>query len=537
MNDLIGNNYEPTGEQLNAKKWMKIIGVILVLLLLVCIGLIVFMYYIQASQLKVAIDGKSNPTVVITGKSKTLKDVLLFDEGKVYVAIRDFAYFVGYESYSGDYKQYAEDETKCYVQSANELTSFTMNSDKIYKLLTNGNDYEYFTINEPVKMINGVLYTTKEGAEKAFNITFNYNAEQNKITIYTLPYLVTYYAAQFKNSAIAGEGADFSNQKALLYNMIIVKNADNYYGVYDLSGNEILGTKYASIKFVEGPKEFIVTTAEKKMGIMSYNAATKIRPEYDNIKQIDKDAGLYLVTNNKKQGVINNSGNTIIYMEYDQIGIDSNRYSSNNIKNQYLLYDNCIPAKRNNKWGIFDKNGKQILPIEYEDLGCSAGAGTSGTQTASTNNVLLVPEYEGIVVKKDALYGLIDSKGNELLPIALKSIYSTTSAGEETYHMIYNNQEMNVITYIQTYVRPEAGNNSSNENNTNTNNVNGNNTNVNNTGNTNNTNTVNNTQTTNQQSNNNQANNNQSNNNSVQTSANVVNKPNNAAQNNANVIQ
>lgn len=529
MNDLIGNNYEATEEQAKAKKWMKIIGVILALLLLVCIGLIVWMYYIQASQLKVAIDGKANPTVVIKGKTKTLEEVLLIDEGKVYVAIRDFAYFVGYESYSGDYKQYAEDETKCYVQSANELASFTMNSDKIYKLLTNGNDYEYFTINEPVKMINGVLYTTKEGAEKAFNITFDYNAKQNKITIYTLPYLVKYYAAQFKNSAIAGEGQSFSNQKALLYNMIIVKNADNYYGVYDLSGNEIIGTKYASIKFIEGSKEFIVTTAEKKMGIMSYDATTKIRPEYDEIKQIDKDLGLYLITNNKKQGVINNSGNTIIYMEYDQIGVDISKYNSNNVKNQYLLYDNCIPVKRNNQWGIFDKSGKQILPIEYEDFGCSVGAGAH--QIANTNNVLLVPEYEGIVVRKDGLYGLIDSKGNQLLPIALKSIYSTTSEGEETYRMIYNNQEMNVITYIQTYVRPTTENNSPNENNTNTNdNVNGNNTNENNTSNTNNTITVNNTQTTN-------TTNQQSNNNSLQTSTNVVNEPNKTVQNNANVTQ
>lgn len=494
MNDLIGNNYEPTEEQLKAKKWMKIIGVILVLLLLICIALIALMYYIKASQLKITIDGKENTK---------LQDILLIEGDEVYVPIRKFASYVGYESYSGDYKQYAEDETKCYVQSANEIASFTMNSDKIYKLLTNGSDYEYFTINEPVKMIDGVLYTTKEGAEKAFNITFSYNKEKNDITIYTLPYLVTYWAGKFTNSAIAGEGSSFSNQKALLYNRIIVKNADNYYGVYDLSGNEILGTKYASIEFIENTKEFIVTTAEKKMGIMSYNATTKISPEYDEIKQIDKDAGLYLVTNNKKQGVINNSGNIIIYLEYDQIGIDSSKYSSNNIKNQYLLYDNCIPVKRNNQWGIFDKTGKQILAVEYEDLGCSVGTGTSGTQT---NNILLIPEYEGIVVKKSELYGLMDSTGKELLPIVLQSIYSTTSAGEETYYMVYEDQVRNVLTYIETYVRPTNGSNSSNENKTNTTNTNT----------TNDANTIDNTQATNTANDDNQTDN------SVPTNANTV---------------
>lgn len=462
MNDLIGKNYESTEEQLKAKKWMKIIGIILIILILICIALIVLMYYIQALQLKVTIDGKEDTK---------LQDILIIENDEVYVPIRQFASYVGYESYKGDYKQYAEDETKCYVQCANEVVSFSMNSDKMYKLLTKENDYEYFKINEPVKMINGVLYTTKEGAETAFNITFNYDKKQNKITIYTLPYLVTYWAAKFKNSAIAGENASFSNQKALLYNMIIVQNTDKYYGVYDLSGKEILGTKYASIKFIESTKEFIVTTAEKKMGIMSYDATTKISPEYDEIKQIDKDAGLYLVTNNKKQGVINNSGNIVIYLEYDQIGIDSAKYSSNNIKNQYLLYDNCIPVKRNNLWGIFDKTGKQILAVEYDELGCSVGTGSSGNSTISTNNILLVPKYEGIVVKKGELYGLIDSQGKELLPIALKSIYSTTLAGEETYYMIYNEQVMNVITYIETYIKPTTGSHSSDENNTNTNNA------------------------------------------------------------------
>lgn len=486
MNDLIGNSYEQSSEQLKAKKWMKIIAIILVILFFICIGLIAFMYYWKSTQLKVTIDGKANGN---------LQDILLIQEGQIYVPIRGFAQFVGYDSYSGDYKQYAEDNTKCYVQCTNEIASFTMNSDKIYKLLTNGNDYEYFTINEPVKMINGVLYTTKEGAERAFNIVFDYNQEQNRITIYTLPYLVTQYSSQFKDSAIAGDGQNFSNQKALLDNRLIVRNTDNYYGVSDLSGNEILGTKYASIKYVESTREFVVTTAEGKMGIMSYDATTKISPDYDQIKQIDKDTGLYLVTNSNKHGVINSTGSIIVYLEYDQIGIDSSRFNSNNIKNQYLLYDNCIPVKKGDLWGIFDKNGRQILPIEYEDLGCSAGAGSSTTQTA--NNIILLPEYKGIVVKKDNLYGMKDFEGKDLLPISLKTIYSTTSAGEETYYMIYNEQVMNVITYIQTYVKPNT--NQTNNNNQNTNNTNSTANEVNN-----NT-TTNNTQTTNNINNNTQA--------------------------------
>ena len=96
-------------------------------------------------------------------------------------------------------------------------------------------------------------------------------------------------------------------------------------------------------------------------------------------------------------------------------------------------------------------------------------APTDALNDKNTNNILLVPKYEGIVVKKKEMYGLIDADGKQLLPIALQSIYSTISAGEETYHMIYNDQEMNVITYIETYVRPkQQENNPQTENTENT---------------------------------------------------------------------
>lgn len=517
MNDLIGNNYEPTEEQLKAKKWMKIIGIILAILLVVCIALIVLIYYIQSSELKITVDAKSN---------SKLGSILIFENDKVYVPIRAFAEYMNYESSNGDYQQdkYTEDATRCYVQNGSEAATFTLDSNKIYKtLLDDNNDYEYYEIDEPVKMIDNQLCTTINGARIAFNISMSYDVKQNRVTIFTLPYLVTYYTNQFQNAGIAGDRASFSNQKALLYNMIIVKNADNEYGVLDLNGKEILGTKYSDIKFIESTREFIVTTPENKMGIMSYdankgNAITKISPEYDEIKQIDKDTGLYVATNNKKQGVINSTGSIVVYLDYDQIGVDSTKFNNNNIKNQYLLYDNCIPVKRNNKWGLFDKTGKEILPVEYDELGCTAGSGTgtSNTQTASSNSVLLIPEYKAIVVKKGDLYGLVDSDGRELLQTVFKSFYSTTSAGKETYYMIYNDQLRNVVEYIRQYVKPESQVNSNTTNNV--------------------QNTQNNNIVNQQNSNSTQNVNQEQTQNTMQTNANVVNQ-NTAVQNNTNIQQ
>lgn len=446
MNDFIGsggyNNNEPTQQQINAKKWMKIITVIIVLLLLISIGLFALIYYIQATELKITLDGES---------TSKLKDVLIFENNELYIPIRAISSYLGYNSGNGEYKQYAEDTTKCYVESADEIASFTLGSNKIYKIVLDGNnDYEYYEIEEPIKMINNQLCTTIEGAQIAFNVAISYNKEKNSVDIYKLPFLVKYYTKEFQNSAIAEEDAEFCNQKALLYNMIIVKNSNNNYGVYNLKGKEILGTKYKNIKFIESTKEFIVTTMEGKMGIMSYDAKTKISPDYDEIKQIDKDLGLYLVTNNKKQGVVNSNGSIVIYPEYDQIGINASNFTGNQIKNQYVLYNKCIPVKKDNVWEIYDKTGKKIVDNTYENLGCSS----VGENQKNTNSVLLIPDYEGIVVQKNGYYGIIDSNGTQLIPNSLQSVYSITSEGKEVYHMIYVDRtgsalDGNIVEYIK----------------------------------------------------------------------------------------
>ena len=277
---------------------------------------------------------------------------------------------------------------------------------------------------------------------------YNYNAKNNKYTIYTLPYLVSYYGTRITDSALAGDGSDFNNEKAVLYNMMLTKNINEKYGVKSLDGKEIIGEKYASIKFVENSQDFIVKTDDGKMGILASNGTTKIQPDYDEIKQIDKQQSLYLVKRNNKYGVISENGNIIIHLEYDQIGIDTTQFSefsSQNIKKQYVLFEKCIPVQRDKKWGLYDKTGKQILPIEYEQLGC-----TSSTQNVTTSNssVLTLHDYEAIIVYKDKKYGIIDATGKVLIPCVLDSVYSITAEGKESYYMV---QGLNDAIDIERY--------------------------------------------------------------------------------------
>lgn len=453
-------NEELYAKNKKSKTIMIAIIVLIVLLLLVSIGLICMIFSIQKNTLKLNIDGKSI--------SNISTDMFLFEDDTIYISVKDFAKLVNYQAYNGDHK--SEDTTKGYISNEYEEASFSLNSNKLYKTLLPSTDNEYFDLEKPVKMQNDKLYISIEGMQIASTSAISYDNNNKQFTVYTLPYLVKFYTGKFNDSAIGDEKADFSNQKALLYNMIVVKNANEKYGVRDLSGNEIIGTKYASIKFVESSKDFIVKTDDNKMGILSAEGSTKIQPDYDEIKQIDKDLNLYLVKNNNKYGVINQNGNIVIYLEYDKIGIDTTQFTSNNIKNQYLLFDNCIAVQRDKKWGLFDKTGKQIAPVDYDELGCIAGTQSNKTN----NNLLIIPKYEGIVVGKDKKYGLINSTGKLLIPCVLDSIYSITTSGQDSYYMIQGDKTLDVIEYLEKYViktETDINTNNINENTTNQNNV------------------------------------------------------------------
>jgi len=465
--EIIGTNMAE--KQRKNKKMMQIIIILIVLLLIISIGLFVAIYYLKGQQFKFYTDGK------LISNSAISDDLFVYEEDKVYVSLKDIAEIIDYKYYNGGYKQYTEDTSKCYLECTNEVVTFEKDSNKIYKTPTSEVDYTYFTIEEPIKRINGKLYITSKDLGTACNLQMGYDQEANKMVIYTLPYLTTYYMTQYSNAAI---DENFNNQKALLYGLLVVQNVENTdtstsnkdirYGVHDLNNEEIVGKKYTNIEFIEGTQEFIVRTTENKVGIITSEGTTKVSPQYDALKQIDKDLNLYMATNNGKSGVIEKNGKILIYLEYEQIGIDISKFPTNDIKNKYILFDNAIPVKQNGKWGLYDITGNLILPIEYIDLGCVSK--TSSDRTL--NNILVIPEVEGIVVckqfeidtKKLEYYGIYSSTGRELVPVALETVYSITASGKEEYTMINNGNSYDVIKYIKEQVLAQEDINNTNAN-------------------------------------------------------------------------
>lgn len=436
--DLLENE-EFNKKRAKSKKLMIIIIALIVLLLIVSMVLLYMIYEVQRTTLKVSLD-RANV-------NNFASDMFVFEDDKLYVDIKAYAELLGYETYNGDYKsgKYSEDRNNCYITSQNEIASFTLNSNTIYKKVTSNEDYEYFDLEEPVKLINDKLYIIQKGIEIGTNSKIQYDASNNRISILSLDYIVDTYANNFQNAVVVDANTDFNNKKALLYNLVVVTNTDGHYGVYNSSGQEIIGTKYTSITFKEDSQEFTVRTDEEKMGILTSDGATKIEPNYTDIKQISRELNYYLVNNNNKYGVINQNGNIVIYLEYDKIGIDESNFNPNGINNAYILFEKCIPVRQNNKWGILDINGNVILPIEYDNIGCIGG----GQSNSNSNNVLVIPQYEAIVVGKEDKYGIINTNGEEYVPRMLDTVYSITSSGEDKYYMSFTWPEENgqQVTY------------------------------------------------------------------------------------------
>lgn len=426
--NLIENNFDIETNK-NSKKTAKIILIVIILLLIAIMCVFGIIIYLQGTEIKLYVNGSQNDKVL----SMMVED----DDGTIYFPIKEIASFLGYSAYDGQYIDKSEDASKCYIQSENDITNFVLNSKKIYTLSTsNESNYEYYYLQKPVKAINGKLYVTSEGIEKAFNVSFTYDKNKKNIYIYTIQYLIELYTTKVLDYGYTGISDDFINQKAILNNMLIVTNGKNN-GVIDLNGNSIIEAKYDDIKYIPNSEDFLVKS-NNKVGIISSNRGMKVQILYDSLELIDSDLGLYLAKRDNKFGIIDSNGNVKIHIEYDEIGIDNSKFEKNGIKSKYILADNLIPVRKDKNWGLFNRNGERVVDFEFDSFGYIA------TTNKDAINLLVVPEYNVLVANKNGKYALINSSGKKLCAPVIDDVYMTISSGDKHYYMNWNNQIHNV---------------------------------------------------------------------------------------------
>ena len=454
-------------EEKKKKRATKIILVAIIVVFLIIVAIVSYLLYIQSTTLKLTLDGQVNNSV---------KQLLVFEsDGTVYVPIKEVASYLGYESFNGEYEDKSESQSKCYVlaKDQTEVANFTLGSDTIYKkdLTQTNSDYEYVHIKNPVKAINGVLYTTAEGIQEGFNVSFTYDQATNRVTIFTLPYLVQFYTPYVLDYGYAEISETFANQKAILDNMLVVMKEGNkdQYGVIDTDGKVLLDSKYDNITYLPNIGDFLVET-DRKVGVLSSSGQTKVDIIYDSLTLMDSDAGLYVASRDKKYGVIDTNGVIKIFIENDQVGIDISKFTENNIKSKYLLVNNLIPVKKGDFWGLFDKNGNQVVEFKYDSFGYI----TSNNKDAY--NLLVIPDYNVIVACLEEKYTLLNASGEELFSTIADDIYMTISGGEKHYFISVNDQTIDAEEYLNSIgIRKQStnglsSNNSTTNNNTNTSN-------------------------------------------------------------------
>lgn len=436
------NLIEESFQKKEEKKKKRTTGIILgaiIFLVLIIIGIASYLVYIESTTMKVLLDGQSNDK---------LKQILLFEnDGTIYAPIKEIASYFGYNSYNGEYTQRSEDQSKCYVQSDNEVANFSLGSNNIYKLdLTTGTDnYENVYVDDPVIAKNGILYASSEAIEKAFNVSFQYDQDRNRVYIYTLPYLIQSYSSTILDYGYTAISEVFANQKAVLQDMLVVTKGENedVYAVIKTDGTTVLEPKYDEITYLPETGDFKVTT-NGKVGILGSNGSTKVQIMYDSIDLMDSDAKLYVAENDGKFGAIDFNGNVKIYIENDEIGMDISPFEQNNIKNKYILAGNLIPARKGELWGLYDKNGNLVVDYNYDSFGYIANTSKDAL------NLLVIPDYNVLVACKDDKYTLLNSVGKQLFqgPVA-DDIYMTISGGQRHYYITANNQTMDAETYLK----------------------------------------------------------------------------------------
>ena len=118
---------EEKNEKENKSKKYVAFAIIIAIILLILV--FVIMLVLQQAE-------KNKEKLNVNGKRVTLpSDLTIIDNatGITYFSIKKIADLAGYNYYNGDFRQFSEDKTKCYVESEKQVATLELNSDIIYK--------------------------------------------------------------------------------------------------------------------------------------------------------------------------------------------------------------------------------------------------------------------------------------------------------------------------------------------------------------------------------------------------------------------
>ena len=210
------------------------------------------------------------------------------------------------------------------------------------------------------------------------------------------------------------------------YDMAIVLDRNEHYGVVTLDGSVVIPFEYECISYESSVDMFIILDTNGFIGCADRKGRIVIEPQYLNeyylmeINYFTQGLMCCLDTNNK-YGIVDTAGRVVVPFIYEgNLSVADYEKEMMYLHNypedeDYLLRFNgdtvvgpysslsvhpngLVDVKINDKYGYIDITGRVVIPCEYDNY--------------------FYFEYGMATVVKDGKVGIIDSTGCELVPIA-----------------------------------------------------------------------------------------------------------------------
>ena len=350
--NLLEENRKP--EKTGKQKFILFLLVISIILLVITIGAIGILLSIGTKTpktTKIKINNKDATTV-------SQNFMITTTEGQTYISLKELASLLNYTYYNGGYLEFSENKAKCYIDNEYEIIGFEKNSNKIYKLVLNDKlGYQYFELNNNIIYSNDLLYINANDLQIALNVVI-----QNG-NIWTTGGMLTVYQTEISKIGYSNIDSNQNNLKALAYNLIVV-NKESRKGLINLNLEEIVGTKYNTMEFVELTNDFIVSS-NGKFGIIKSTGETKVSLIYDDIKIFSYEPLLYIAKKDNQFGIIDKDGLIVASPVYDKIGFDENK--TQNIESTLVIPEiingigKTIVVEKDNKYGLVEIDRRIII--------------------------------------------------------------------------------------------------------------------------------------------------------------------------------
>ncbi len=224
---------------------------------------------------------------------------------------------------------------------------------------------------------------------------------------------------------------DLANRFENGYAVVGIYNEDVQlrYGMIDTSGKEVIPLKYAHLaeRFSEA---LMAAELNNKWGFIDAKNQTIIPFTYDYAYNFSE--GLAAVRLNNKIGFITTAHKLKIPFMYDEV--------------KKFKEARCA-VKLYNKWGFINEDGAQVVPFKYSDVSYSGFCGgltgveqfdkmavinASGkeltafkykdVESSYFNTTLNIIKVGSIGASGEWVYGVVDNKGNEIIPLQYSEI-------------------------------------------------------------------------------------------------------------------